>query len=591
MLHLKRLDPRAVGILAAGVVAMSLTACGGGGTSGGGGGTSGATTGNGGNTANANSGGGSSKPLVFLDSEIAPSLDPDGVAAADPALQQAVENISEPLITYPTTDHGGILEPDYKVTASQFAPDLATSWSHKGDVWTFHLRKGVKSCAGNELTASDVVYTFARAKSASGAAAVAGFLGNVSGLFSPAFLAPNAPASAKQLHGEVTAVNRYTVQFRTQSPNDLFPRVLTIFPLYIWDAKAMKAHATKADPWSHKYTDTTNSPGFGPYCITKWVKGSEMDLSANPHYWRGAPTFKSIVMRQVPSDSDRVAAILSGQADVVTALTPREFQQIGKSGQATVLSWQNSRILDLGINYAYPPFNGPKGTLIRQAIAYAMPYQSIITNDYLGQAKKWNGLFESSFYGFTPITTYSTNLAKAKALMTQAGYPGGKGLPSSPAFTLNYVAERSTLLQPIATEIKTALAQIGIQIQLAPISQAEENTRELTKFDMGMFLRDYNRPLAPDVGYATLLWYVSQKNHGLEPSVNYASPKVDSLFAKSQATTGAARLAVLHQIQAQLMKDLPYVPIVEVPSQLAVRKGITGWRGNLYDLVPFWNLK
>lgn len=581
-----------MGVIAASALALGATACGGASKSAGSGGGTGSGSANSSVTSGSGSGGGStSKPLVMLDSEVAPSLDNDGVAAADPALQQALENIREPLVTYPTTDDGGILKPSYTVAPNGFKPDLAASYSKKGLVWTFKLRKGVRSCAGNELTADDVVYTFGRAKSVSGAAPVAWFLGNVGGVFGPEAVAPKAPGSAKQLHGEVKKVDRYTVQFKQTGPNDLFPRILTIFPLYIFDSKAMKQNATAQDPWSHKYTDTKDAPGFGPYCLTKWTKGSEINLKSNPKYWRGQPKYTNIVLRQVPSDSDRVAAITSGQADVVTALTPKEFQQIGKSGQATVYTWQNTRVLGLGINYAYPPFKSPQGTLIRQAIAYAMPYQDIVNNDYLGEAKKWNGLIESNFYGFNPITTYNTDLAKAKALMAQAGYPGGKGLPKSQAFTLNYVAERATLLEPIANRIKSSLAQIGIPIQLAPISQAEENTRELTKFDMGMFLRDYNRPLGPDVGYATLLWYVSAKGHGLEPSVNYASTAVDTEFGKSQATTGANRLAALGAIQTQVMKDLPLVPMVEVSSQLAVRKGITGWLGTPYDLVNYWYFK
>ena len=331
----------------------------------------------------------------------------------------------------------------------------------------------------------------------------------MSSIFGPEAVAKTATAADKKLNGEVTKIDDHTVQFKQKNPDDeLLPRVLEIFPLYIFDSKVMKQHATADDPWSHKYLDTVGSPGYGPYCLDKWTKGSEMQFSANPNYWRGPPTYTKAVVRSVPSDSDRVAAISSGQADVATSLTPKAVKQVSTGGQSTVLDWQNNKILGMGINYAYPPFNTPNGKLVRQAIAYAIPYDEIVQNSYLGQAKKWNGLIESTYFGYTPITTYTTNIDKAKQLMAQAGYPDGKGLPKSPAFTLNYVAERAALLEPVATSIKTALSQIGIDITLAPISQAEESTRELVKFDMGMYLRDYNRPLGPDVGYAALLWYV-----------------------------------------------------------------------------------
>ncbi len=539
------------------------------------------------------------KTLVVLSNDVAPSLDVDGADAANFALQEVINNVADPLIDYPNKRQGEILVPQFKVGAKGFAPVLATSWSSNanGTVWTFHLRKGVKSCAGNTLTADDVLYTFARAKSVSGASPVAWFLGNVSGLFDLTPLTSKDP-NAKKLT-EVTKVDKYTVRFTLKHPDELFPRVLQIFPLHIWDSKAFKAGATTSDPWSHTFTDTTNSPGFGAYCLAKWVKGQEVDLTANPHYWRGQAKYTKIIIRKVPQSSNRVAAVKSGQADIVENLDPREYADIAKSGgKAKVLSFKNTAIVALGINYAYAPFNTYKptgndpGKLIRQAIAYALPYNDIIKDDYLGKATKWNSLIESSYYGYKSINKYKTDLAKAKKLMAQAGYPGGKGLKANPeAFQLHYVAERQSLLEPIANRIKTALAKIGINVTLAPLSNAEENQRELVKGDMGMFLRDYNRPLGPDVGYATLLWYVSKSAGGLEPSVQYSSPVVDSLFAKSQTTTGNARLAFLHKIQDVLMNDLPYIPIVEVPSQLALRKNITNWQGTNYDTLQYWNFK
>lgn len=531
--------------------------------------------------------------LVMLDTSIAPSLDNDGVAAADPALQQGIENLREPLLRYPTTERDGILVPNYKVTPEEYEPALAESWTRKGLTWTFKLRKGVKSCAGNTFTADDVIYTFARAKSVSGASPVAWFLGNVSNLFDLSAVDPKATSADRELKGEVTKVDDYTVRFKQLAPNDLFPRVLEIFPFYIFDSKAMKENATAADPWSHKYNDTRDSPGFGPYCLEKWSKGREMTFTANPGYWQGKPAYGRVVLRQVPSNSDRLGAISAGQANVVTALTPKEFERVDKSGRASVLSWQNNRILGLGINSAYAPFDdAEKGRLIRQAIAYTLPYDDIINTDYLGQAKKWNGLVESTYYGFKEDARYDTDLAKAKQLMAQAGYPDGQGLPSdSQAFALNYVAERATLLEPIANRIKTALGQIGIPVRLEPISQSEENTRELTKLDMGMFLRDYNRPLGPDVGYAALLWYVSKEKGGLVNSTRYRNDELDAIFAKSQTAAGEERLKLLGQLQDILMEDLPVVPIAEVPSQLALSKGLGNWRGQTYDLVNFWYLR
>src|SRR5438105_127149 len=88
--------------------------------------------------------------LIVLQDDIAPALDLDGASAAHPGLEEMNINLMEPLIAYPSHKVGDILVPNYKVSPTQFQPRLATSWTKNGLTWTFKLRKGVKSCAGNE---------------------------------------------------------------------------------------------------------------------------------------------------------------------------------------------------------------------------------------------------------------------------------------------------------------------------------------------------------------------------------------------------------------------------------------------------------
>ena len=531
--------------------------------------------------------------LVVLEDDIAPALDPDGATAGHPGLQEVLINIMEPMLTYPRQANAdGILVPDFKVGPFGFGPRLATKWEKKGLVWTFHLREGVKSCAGNEFTADDVVYTFARGKSVSGTAPVVWFLGNVAGIFPLDPVLPKATAAAKQLGGEVKKIDDYTVQFTQLHANELWPRMLEIFALWIYDSKAMKAQATAADPWSHKYTATANSPGFGPYCLVKWNKGSEIDLKANPSYYRGQPQFTSIIIRKVPADANRVAAIRTGAADIVTSLTPQEYASVAKDPKVQVLSWGSNRVLRLGINSNFGPWNLPNNKLIRQAVAYAIPYGSIVSEDYLGHAQQWYGPCESSYYGFKPIKTYRTDIAKAKALLVQAGYPGGKGLEKFAAgFQIFYIAERRALIEPIVNRIATGLAQIGITAKLSPVSQAEYSDRSLTKYDTPMFVSDQDRPLGPDIGYCALLFYVSKANGGLNNSSAYVNPKFDALYKVSSTTVGAPRLAALHKMQDIAMSDLPIIPLAEIPSQLAVRAGITNWSGTTFDIISYWEFK
>ena len=528
--------------------------------------------------------------LIIAEEDIAPSLNPDGSNAGHPGTEAMNINLMEPLLTYPSKKVGDVLTPNYKVGPSEFEPRLATSWTKNGLVWTMKLRAGVKSCAGNTFSADDVIYTFQRAMSVSGPSLVSWFLGNVSAILPLAPVLPKATAADKTLKKEVVKVDDLTVKFTQANPNELFPRALEIFALYPWDSKVMKAHATAADPWSHKWVDTTDLPGYGPYCLKKWNKGSEIDLSANPNYYRGQPQFKTIIWRKVPATSNRIGAIQSGAADIVTHLSPTEINSVDKSGKAKVLSYFNNIVLPLGMSYKFPPWNSAKNALLRQAVAYAIPYNEIIKEDYLGNAKQWYGQCESSYYGFVGDTRYKTDIAKAKELIAQAGFPGGKGLPSS-GLTLYYVAERRSLMEPIANRIRTSLAQIGMNITLAPISNTEYTDRRLTKYDMPMYIDDGDRPLGPDIGYCSLLWYVSKANGGLVTDSSYSNPAFDALYKISASTIGAPRLATMKKMQAILMNELPKIPMVEPKTQLAVAKDITDWQSTTYDIPYFWTLK
>jgi peptide/nickel transport system substrate-binding protein len=552
------------------------------------GGSSSASSASGGNATSATSSSAGGKTLIELDTDVAPSLDPDGTAGSDPGFEQAYVNMANTLVDYPSTEKDGVDIPDYQVGRDGFSPSLASSYTHKGNAWTFTLRKGVYSCADNELTSADVVYTMARGKSVSGADPTTDFVGTTGSIFNGDEDAANASAKAKLLNGEVTTDGKFKVTFHLASNNDLFPKVLTTWLMAPLDAKVMKAHATKSDPWSHTYMNTTNAPGFGPYCLTSWQKGSEMDFSANPHWYGPKPTYSHIVVRQVPSDSQRAAALIGGSANVVTGLTPAEYQAV--ASHASVLSWNNpSNFLSIGVNYKYAPFTDTtKGRLLRQAIADALPYAEIAKEVYYGKFVKAEGLVPSDAYGYTPVNDYTEDLTKAKALEAQAGYPDGKGLPaSSSALTLTYVSEDSSILQPLSELIQSALAKLGMKITLNPIPAAQEQADEFSKYDLGMWLRNNQRALVPDAGYVTRLFFLSKAAGALEPSTNYDNPVVDKLYAKSGAVVGAARVAYLHQIQKIIMQDLPLIPVGSADSQLGVTKGITGWLGNTYDLV-FW---
>ncbi|MFT4010342.1 MAG: ABC transporter substrate-binding protein [Nocardioidaceae bacterium] len=524
------------------------------------------------------SGGGSakgdSKTLVVALEDVTTGFDPDGPNSATQSAIESIGNAFGTLLTYSLKDEDGVLYPDY----TDFQPAMATSWesSEDGKTWTIKLRDDIKSCAGNPLTAEDIVWTWGRMKSVTGTNAIGWFFGNVGGVFNADAVAEGATDADKTLT-EVTAVDEHTVQFKLQAPNALFPRVLTIPFLATFDSTELKKHVTDADPWAHDYTQKVGPAGFGPYCVSQWDSGNSLTWEANPG-WYEQPYFTKVIETKVPSDANRVASLVNGQVQATQGLTPNQYKELGSNDKVDVLGYTGTDDLYFMPNFDIEPWVGDKGRLLRQAVAYALPYDEIIDQIYYGSAERKNSVIASGYAGIVEETPYDTDLEKSKELLAQAGYPDGKGLEQyAKGLVLNYDSERKGTLEPIAILIQTALAKVGIPITLEPITEAEYGSRSITTKDVPIYMMNNARALIPDAGYAMQVFYVSAAKGGIVNANNYANDTVDSLYAESaQLPDGEERNALLKEIQDILWDDLPWIPIALPQTQFAVADGIKG---------------
>ena len=527
--------------------------------------------------------------LLFLAEDVPAGLDYDGPSVSTNTSQTGFINLSEPLVYYPygPVNAEGVRTLDY----SKYEGRLVERWEFDEPslTWTFHLRKGVKSCAGNEFTADDVIYTFERGKSVSGKAPIGWFLANVASIegFTRDVFKPGAD---KSLGNAVVKVDDYTVKIKQSVPNRMFLMVMTIYATYPYDSKEMKKHATATDPWTHDYVNTVNVPSFGAYCLERWVKDDEFVMKANPNYYRGKPAVERIVIKKVPQSSNRTLALRGGNAGLTQRLTTREFNGLRNAAGVKVAGIYGNEVLIMNLNFKTPPFDNPK---LRQAIAYAMPYQQIATVGYAGSAQRMDGHFSRSLNGYQkPSTQYVTDIPKAKQLLAEAGYPDGKGLEKFPeAFKLAFVAEREFFLGPIATVIQSGLKDVGIPVQLDPLPQTQMSDRRIVKKDLPMALSDQEKPVGPDVGYATMLFFVSAAAGGVNNLANYSSPEVDRLFGEVKVEMdNAKRLALLKQIQDTLQRDLAWIPLVETKTEWAFSNKLSGVTWHPENSIHFIDL-
>jgi len=529
--------------------------------------------------------------LLYLSYNVPNSLNVDGPGGTFPPSYGGMVQVLEPLVYFeqgpPNAD--GFAELDIKT----FQGRLAESWEFDKDslTWTINLRRGVKGCNGATFDADDVIYTLARAKSISGTAPVGYFLANVGSVdkFTPALFGARAAANKaieegkeppspdpRELGDEVTKVDQYTLKIRQEAANGLFLPVFAIFALHIYDKETMEANTTEDDPWSHNYANSVNAPGFGPWCVAEWQKEETIILEANKDYYRGAPHYERVIWKKVPESSNRLTILRTGQADFVDSLSPREFDSLKNvKGIKVDGGYLNSTVM-MSLNWGRPPFDNVK---VRKAIAHAIPYDQLIDKVYFGSARKWDGLIPPEYPGYhKPSVTYDYNPAKAKQLLAEAGYPDGKGLEQfAEEFKLAFVAERESIVGPVATIIQSALKEVGFPVLLDPLPLQQYSDRQFVKKDLGMALNDTSRPIGIDAAYAVMLQYVTVSKGGINNWGNYSNEKVDELFfaVKGEADQ-AKRDAMLKEIQDIIMDELALVPVLEYKYQYAWREGVKG---------------
>ncbi len=509
--------------------------------------------------------------LVDLLPTLVKGLDTDDVGGtSNNPLPQAYN----PLVAFSTT-----VQPDglRKVDFATISPLLASSWTDDNGTYTFKLRQGVMSCAGNEFTADDVVWTLSRIKSVTGAATTSLSALNVANVFDPTITSKTAPAAQKQITDEVTKVDKYTVKIKVRQDNGLLLDALASPLVSPIDSVEAKKNATPDDPWAHTWLHT-HTAGFGPYCTSSFTPGSAATLTANKGYTVKKPYFQQVQMKAVPQSANRLAALQKGEAQIAEALTNDEYASAGKAQNTKVLSTYGTLNIALSMNYNYAPW-GPNGaaaaTAMRHAVASAVPYDSIVKDSLGGVGKTMNGLIPDISAGAkTYPGVLTTDVAKAKQYLAAAGYPDGNNIPPA-GLQLFFAAESATQLQPIAIQIQSALAAIGVKITLNPIPQAQLQTRVYINNDVPMVLQVIGAGI-PDSTYYTQLWYVPTKDGGTTGLGAYNDPKVTALYQQAAVSKGAQRETLIGQAQDILIQDLPMFPVAAIPLEAAVDKKLTG---------------
>lgn len=463
----------------------------------------------------------------------------------DPALNSAIDasntiiTIFEPLL---------LINENNEVIGGQ-----AESWeaSEDGLTWTFTMRDGLKWSDGTDLTAKDFEYSFKR-------------------MANPDTAAPYAETCLGMIDGFDAAQAGDSDALNVKASDD--GKTLTIvlsYPCSYFDKMAAFAamspvqQATveaNGDSWC---TSADTFVSNGPYMITDWTPSERIVLSKNPNYVGGWDSSKivsdTITLLLLEDSSASFAAYNSGEAVLIKDVPTDEIPSLTKAEDGgdfyvdTILGTYY-----VSLNLQRDAFQDAK---VRKALSLAIDRDYVANTIMQGTYTTADsivgpGIVDESGYfhdnGNAPYISadYEANLAEAKKLLEEAGYPNGEGYP-----TIEYSTNDAGYHVPLAEYLQQAWGDLGITLTINKMEWSSFTpARRAGEYDVARngWVMDYNDPS----NMLDLFCTSNGNNDG-----KYANPDFDAAIDASRVADSAEHFAQLHKAEDILMEDMGCLPI------------------------------
>ena len=438
---------------------------------------------------------------------------------------------------------------------------LATDWYIKeGDdtVWVFELREGVTFHDGSEFTADDVVFSLDRARSEG--------------------------SNMKQLHAEVesiTAVDDYTVEVQMVGPSPLYPNNVT--NTFIMDRDWSEANdVVEVQDFAAGESNyaVLNTNGTGPYVLTSREVDVETVLTAYEDHWaEEAPAVTEIVYLPIADNATRVAALLSGDVDIVQDVPVQDIERLSSQDGFKVETGPENRVIYFGYKFGDEPlassnitdsnpFNSP---LVREAMELALDRDAIQQVVMRGQSIP-TGVANPPFVdGWTEeLDAYpAPDVERARELLAEAGYPDGFSV------TLDTPNNRYVNDEAISTAYVGMLGQIGIDVTLASRPVAEHSPIILAN-ETDFYLLGWGVPTFDSAYVFNDLVHSKTDTLGTYNIGLYSNPELDEkIVSLGTETDLEARAATVAEIWEVVKADRVLLPVHNQVLAYAMRDDIT----------------
>jgi oligopeptide transport system substrate-binding protein len=448
----------------------------------------------------------------------------------------------------------------------EVVPDLCEKYviSPDGKTYTFTLRKGVKFHNGREVKASDAVYSLTRLLSSESKR--------------PEWLMPMVKGSEAHFKDPkvelgIKTVDDYTLTIELNVPFAPFIMHLCTSNCAI---VAREAVEDLSKPFAR------NPVGTGGFILKEWKNSEVVRFVRNENYFVTRPKLDEIQFHIVKDGNTRLEQFFLGELDACSEIpNGRVKESVEKAGKENVFELETLRTNYIGIGMPNGNFKDkadvkPLGTnkLVRQAINYAIDREYLCNTTLEGRGIPAKGILPPGMTGwFTEGRPgWPKDTEKAKSLLSQAGYPEGKGLP-----TLTFLHRNDANTKMIAQVIVSDLEKIGIKCELQArdwnsfLEMVEQEPKQM--FQLG-WVADY-----PDPDNFLYVLFNSKQFGAPGNHTWYSNPEVDRLTEEARAKIDMKeRIPLYRKAEDIILEDSPWICTYHVRNVLLLRKNIKGIR-------------